>query len=49
MKRSLADILIENSKLTKKVNGELATPSVDNINTPDNHTSGRKSRAVDGY
>lgn len=48
MKRSLADILIENSKVTKRVNGELSTPSVDNIHTPDNHTSGRKSRAVDG-
>lgn len=48
MKRSLADILIENSKVTKKVNGELATPSVDNIHTPDNHVGGKKSRTVDG-
>lgn len=48
MKRSLADILIENSKVTKKVDGELTTPSVDNIHTPDNHTAGKKSRTVDG-
>lgn len=48
MKRSLVHELIENSKYNKSVSGEIGKVDYTNQNTPDNHTSGKKGRVVDG-
>jgi hypothetical protein len=46
MKKSLAHELIENSKYSKKVDGEIGKVTYTNNNTPDNHTTGKRKKAV---
>lgn len=48
MKRTLAQVLIENSKTVRHVDGEIGNPKYDNIGTPNNHKAGKTSREVDG-
>lgn len=48
MKRSLVATLIENSKTTKTVAGEIGKVPYEKMNTPNNHLSGKGSRSVDG-
>ncbi len=48
MKRTLAQVLIENSKTVRHVDGEIGNPKYDNISTPTNHKAGKTSREVDG-
>lgn len=42
----LLALVKESSKGTKKVDGELKTPTYDNMHTPDNHVSGKGSKEV---
>lgn len=44
----LIKAVMENSKAARKVPGELADPNYDNMGTPDNHTTGKYKREVDG-
>lgn len=48
MKRSLVHQLIENSKIKKRVNGELPPVSYNKITSPNNRVNGKKDRVIDG-
>lgn len=44
--QDLLNLVKESSKGTKHVDGELKTPSYDNLNTPDNHVDGKGTKEV---
>lgn len=44
--KDLLSLVRESSKGTKHVDGELKTPSYDNLNTPDNHVQGKGTKEV---
>lgn len=46
MKRSISRSLIENSKYTKSASGEMKKPGFDDIDAPDNHTTGKREKVI---